>query len=543
MYKSVFRRVLLGLTVLAFLSCDKDFNEIGSGIVGDDHFDLLTKFDVPVVANTVATGPVESRNLLVNPLGVYKNAVFGTTIASFATQLELEDTAPDLDPALNPQITSVELTVPYFSRFIETDVNGARVYELDSVFGNGKFDLKVYRSGYYMRDISYESNDPQAQLFYTDEGPVFNSLKVGEPLNNIEGVPTQNTAFFFSKTGYDVIDIDEDGEETTTKFPPGMRLTLDNDVFQSAIIEAPSAMLANNNVFKNYFRGLYFKAGEISGDPTGTLSMLNFKEGKITIKYEEDKEVCTTVGGVLNCQTIRAPKTIVLNLAGNTASLLENSPGGDYADGLAQTAGSNSRLWLKGGEGSVATIDLFGTEDLDANGVSDELDQIREEDWMINEANLIFYIDQDKMAGLPEPTRLYLYDVTNKRIIVDYNLDGTTSSNPKFKKSTYGGLIQRLPKQPGEEDGRGIRYKIRLTNYINSLIKNDDSTNVRLGLAITESIDVFSMVKLKNANPGLKDVIPTAHVMSPLGTVIYGSTGDVPADKKLRLEIYYTKPE
>jgi hypothetical protein len=31
-------------------------------------------------------------------------------------------------------------------------------------------------------------------------------------------------------------------------------------------------------------------------------------------------------------------------------------------------------------------------------------------------------------------------------------------------------------------------------------------------------------------------------VMSPLGTILYGSSPSVPDDKRLKLEIYYTKP-
>lgn len=542
MHKSFLTKVLFILTVLLFASCDKDFNEIGSGIVGDDHFDLLTKFDTPIVANTVATGAIESRNLPINPLGVYTdgaNGPFGTTVASFATQLELDKTNPTIDQTKNPQVTGVELTVPYFNRFIETDSEGTRVYELDSVFGDGKFDLKVYRSGYYMRDISYADEEQQAQLFYTDEGPTFDNLKVGTPLNDLVNVPAQNSEFFFSNSGYDITTVAANGDETIKKFPPGMRLALNAAVFQDAVINAPSGMLANNNVFKNYFRGLYFKVEKRSDSP-GELAMLDFKSGLVTVNYEIDETKCTTVAGVTTCTTTRIPKSIVLKMSGNTVSLLENQRSPIYNAGLAQAAGANERLFLKGGEGSVATIDLFGTEDLDGNDVPDNLDQIREQNWLINEANLTFYIDQDKMAGAEEPQRIYLYDLTNKRPVLDYSIDGTTSPKPKFKKYVYGGIMQREPSSDGS--GRGVKYRIRLTNYINQLIKNSDSTNIRLGLSVTEDINLFSMVKLKTNNAILNNVVPTASAMSPLGTVLYGAHENVPADKRLKLEIYYTKP-
>ena len=77
------------IVAVLFASCDKDFNEIGADIVGEDHF-LFEKDDTfSIVANTVATGPVQSNNLPINPLGVYNNPALGRTIASFVTQLEV----------------------------------------------------------------------------------------------------------------------------------------------------------------------------------------------------------------------------------------------------------------------------------------------------------------------------------------------------------------------------------------------------------------------------------------------------------------------
>ncbi len=536
MYNSFFKSVLAFVAVLSLVSCDKDFNEIGSGIVGDDHFGMETKFDVPVKATTVGTGPVESRNLPVNPLGVYKNTVFGTTTASFATQVQLKSTNPIINPELNPEVTEVYLSVPYFARHTETQENGVRVYELDSVYGGGKFNLQVYRSGYYMRDIAYDGETQEAQLFYTDEGPVFEAMKVGQPLNNRAGATYENTEFFFNASEQEIIEFDEDGEQNITKIPPGMRLKLDNEAFQQAIIEAPAAMLNNNTVFKNYFRGLYFKADEIPGN-SGALAMLDFKKGSVSIKYEHDQ----MVEGVMT----RVSKTYVLEMTGNTVSLLENNNSSDYNTALSQTTGDNPRLWIKGGEGSVATIDLFGTEDLDGNHMPDVLDQIRSEEWLINEANLTFYIDKDRMAEqasnvtpTAEPQRVYLYDVTNRRPIYDYSIDGTSSGDPKRRKSIYNGMIER----ENVEGGKGIRYKVRITNYINMLVKNADSTNLKLGLSVTEDISTVTMVQLKNPNATLRNVIPTASVMSPLGTVLHGTTSEE-AGKRLRLEIYYTKPE
>jgi hypothetical protein len=73
------------------------------------------------------------------------------------------------------------------------------------------------------------------------------------------------------------------------------------------------------------------------------------------------------------------------------------------------------------------------------------------------------------------------------------------------------------------------------------LIKNADSTNVKLGVVVTESIGVASFNKLKTAN-SVFSIVPTASVLNPLGTILYGGHPAVPEDKRLRLEIIYTKP-
>ena len=95
--KSIFLKITLLLaTFFAFTSCDKDFNSLGSDLVDDTHFDLEKYDGATVVAYSKATGPVQSNNLSVNSLGIYKNPVFGTTTSHFVTQIELGTTNPNV---------------------------------------------------------------------------------------------------------------------------------------------------------------------------------------------------------------------------------------------------------------------------------------------------------------------------------------------------------------------------------------------------------------------------------------------------------------
>jgi hypothetical protein len=313
-----------------------------------------------------------------------------------------------------------------------------------------------------------------------------------------------------------------------------MYLKLNKDFFQKKIIGGNSqGKLANNNVFREYFRGLYFKVEAAATEPNGSsLAMINFRGGKITIKYKEDKEEQEDDEVVI----VRVDKTMELALTGTTVSLVSQDRKPEYSAALASASATegDERLYINGGSGSMAIIDLFGR---DASGESAELEEYRAKNWLINEANLTFYIDKEKMAGAVEPNRIYLYDLSNNSTILDYLLDQTTNSlKPKLGKGIYNGIIVK-------EDERGTLYKIRLTNHITQLLKNADSTNVRLGLVVTEAVAIIDNYAVKNQTASGLEKVPTASVLNPLGTVLYGSKTSVPLDKRLKLEIYYTKPD
>ena len=570
--------LIVGLITIIFASCDKDFNELGTDIVGDDHFGFDVDSTLTVKAYNQKLGPIASNNLPINPLGFYSNPAFGTTQANFVTQVELST----LNPVFNntdtelyedlPVIDSVILDVPYFKTLKSTNSDNINTYRLDSIFGvtpydkdtpstnNSKFKLSVYQSNYFLRDLDPDQSLAEQQLFYSDQNNLIDNNKIPVLLNNAPPTaPAPNTEgnvdgrenekFYFDKREHKLTTYESDGvTKKFTRSVPSMRLHLRTDVFYDKILNAPTGQLSSNALFKNYFRGIYFKVE--NGNP-GNMAMINFRAGKITIYYKEDKitpdNVSTTT--VNEYKLERVSKSFPLNFNGNTISLLENSqPNLDYLN-AANSAQEASRLYLKGGEGSMAVIDIFGP-DADNNGTADEIEDIIANGWLINEANLTFYVDNAAMSNFSpatpeaqptEPNRIFLYDLTNKKVLIDYTLDFTSNANfPKFSKFIHDGIIQ----SQNVSDGRGARgkkYKIKITNYVRNLIKND-STNVRLGLSVTENINNVGFSKLRTANSNFSSA-PSMSVLSPLGTILYGTSPVVPDGKKLKLKIYYTKPD
>lgn len=514
--------ILLTLTVAVFVACDDDYNVLGTDIVGVDNFGFGDTVTYDAKTTSLDLGAVESSDLPIVPFGVYNNPVFGLMEANYVTQLEMDAATegitsvnPTIDLTKNPEIVSVILRVPYISKLISTNADLSGNYELDSIYGPSQYtpmNLSVYESGYFMRDV--DPADQSVQSYYSDQSPLFESYLVGNRLND-DSDAVQNDNFTFSSAATTVTKYSSTGDETPTFKEPAIKLKLNAAFFNQKILRAPAGKLLNNNVFKDYFRGIYFKVEQNAANP-GNLAMLNFKKGIITVNYKEDG-----VDG-------KVFKRIILNMTGKSASLVKQANPNIGPD--------PTKLFIKGGaNNSMAVIDLF---------TADQLTEIRNNNWLINDASLTFTIDNALMNGtsnpvIPaaseQPLRVYLYDLTNNRQIIDYALDASPGTNSaKYSKRLFGGIIKK------DAAGRGTSYTIRLTNHVRNIAKLD-STNVKLGLVVTEDINTITNKKIKNpALGGTLKVIPTMSIVHPLGTVLFGS--DAIEALRPKFKIYYTTP-
>jgi hypothetical protein len=489
-----------------------------------------------VVAYNQKLGTIQSNDLAVNALGIYENPSFSTTTANFVTQIALVNINPTFDATAT--VKSVILTVPYFIDKTKTVLkpDGTSTYVLDSIYGPEKVKMKlsIYESGYFMRDLDPEEQFLKPQKYFNDQFSDFNMAKIGSPLNSDDAL-AQNKEFFFDPAEH-VIVTTVDGKETKSYSPPGMQLNLNIAFFQNKIIKAPSGSLATNEVFKNYFRGIFFKIEDIGNK--GNMAMLDFSKGKISILYTE------------KIDSKDVDKSMVLNLSGNKVSLLDESAINSKYESATKDPNINrvkgdSNLYLKGGPGSMSIVELFGEDKYGDDGktglpntVPDQLDIMRSNKYFVNEASLVFHLNKDAMGASYIPQRVYLYDYTNNQILVDYRESTTVSSNNKYDKYIFGGILAK------EKDGSGYYYKFRITNHVRNLVKYRDSTNVKIGLVVTEDINKFGFYALKDKN-GKPLFAPMASVMNPLGAIVFGNnlpTDDKDYAKRLKFEIYYTKP-
>ena len=547
---------LLSVFFIIFIySCDKDFTSIDSDVISAENainFNT-SSIDYPIVASNLRLNPVKSNNLPSFMLGYNNNPFYGESKASFLGQIVPAEFSPSFGE--NVVLDSVVLTIPYYSRGVETSEDGDISYEIDSVYGNTATKLYVYKSNFYLRDFNPSGDFSDSQNYYSN-GALSNSESINQAEIEAEllyesGILGDGSDDFIpSSERIDLTSLDSLGETfVSSSIAPAIRLKLNNpndNFWQSLFFENEgNPELINPNTFKEFFRGLYIKADGVNSD--GSMMLLNFASSntKLTIHYTSETSTDSdTDSGGTSTETISSQNEYVLNFTDNLVNIYENNFLVDVSN--PNTVDGDERIYLKGGEGYMSTVDLFGGDIQDENGEMvnafehfknsfyDEENEIAKK--IINEAYIEFFVDQTQDIG-SEPDRIYLYNFEQNTALIDYFLDQSVSSTTINAKINH---LEPLTRDGDSITGEGIKYKIRITEHLNNLILRD-STNAKLALVVTSnvgSIDNFSIL-----NSGEEDHdFPSGAILTPKGTVLHGSQSE-DIDKRPRIKIYYTDPD
>jgi hypothetical protein len=504
-----------------------------------------------IVAYNQVYGATDTKNLVEIPLGSYDNGTLGQTSSSFVVQVAPNSSAFSLIGE-NAKIDSVYVYIPYFSEYEKTE-NDIAKYKLNNVYGDGSFDLKVYQNGYFLSN----SNPSQGgnSKYFSNNSSIFDSNKIGNILNDSPD-SKQNTNFVFTNTNIIIYKYDKDGnpikDETTGKnqeeerLSPGLWLDLNKEYFQELFIGKKTA-LQDPNTFNDLFRGLYFVASGNSSK--GAIGLLNIFQGQLVVKYTDEKKSTNSEGEET---TTTEKKTMTFSLSSGVSSgnldansninvnLYQNSNNAEYLDAISQadTKNGDDKLYIKGGEGSIAIVDLFSKNDYA------ELKKLREDDILINDAILTVYVDENAMSNNINPKRLYLYNYDDEVSLVDFSND--TNTNSSYLKAVFGGIFQEENKDKNLE---GNLYRFRITEYLRSLIKSKDfKKSPKLALSMANDYNSSFLNYIKNQtlespidnSPNDIKTIPAFSVSCPVGTILYGANTQTEG-KKMKLEIFYTK--
>ncbi|MCB0457704.1 MAG: DUF4270 domain-containing protein [Flavobacteriaceae bacterium] len=530
---------ILFILVLAIASCEEDFSNLDTGIIDENFTRPDTTFSVVAYSRFLKEYQMEQIGVQTNglssyKLGVYVDPVYGKTTTNFLGQLALNTPNPTFPvDSLVPILEKVTLYIPYYSDATQGS-NGVTTYTLDSIYGNTPIDISIYESNYFLRDIDPESNFEEPQKYYSNQGALFES--------NLGALITTEVGFTPSKNEIEFILQGLD----TLSFAPGLFVELPVEYFQQKIIDREGEeVLLNNNNFKNYFRGLYLKA---SSGEDGNMFLFNTDDAKVSLYYSSRKTKFVEGEGYVyeynaNGSIVREYETLDLNFSGININVYDspNNPSPEIAATLQNpnVSQGEERLFLSGSKEIITIIDLFDGDD-NQNGIND-LQELREKKWLINEANLIFYVDQDMVTGgSKEPERIMIFDTKNNNILADYAIDLTTNN------SGVNAVTQHLGRLERNSDNLGEYYKIRLTAHLSNLI-NRDSTNVSLGLMVSQNVSQVSFGSLEKeipvSHPSQSKLtkVPTSCIISHEGTVLHGNRSSN-QEKRLKLQVYYTEP-
>ena len=536
------------LIALIITSCEKDFASFDSGVINSDNAINFSTNSVEysLTSRSEMVNPVQTNNLPSFLLGSYDHPQFGRSNSSFVGQMVPSEYNHDFGD--NVVLDSVVLTIPYYSRGIETSEEGDITYEIDSVYGDSPIKISVYRNNFFFRTFDPFSDFDTSQSYFSN-----GSLSVEEVIDSgqLEGdLLFEIDDFIPSSDQINLTQIDTAGNPyVAQRIAPALRFKLNNpndNFWESNFFENEgNQVLTNEPNFKEFFRGLYLKV-ESSSD--GSMMLLNFASSntKLTIHYTSDNTNIgdSDTGSVDEIETNQ--HEYVMNFSGNLINLFENETVVDV--GLMDQTNGNENIYLRGGEGIISTIDLFSGTTIGDNGeeisefdlfkdffyddISDEPIRI------INEAYIEFFVNQG-FSNNDEPERIYLYNYEQNSALIDYFLDQSVSS------LTINAKINHLEPliRDSLDDDKGIKYKIRITEHLNNLILRD-STNAKLALAVISDVASVQNFKILDDNNSDNEnrSLASGVILSPKGTILHGNLS-LDNEKRPKIKIYYTEPE
>ena len=541
-----FQHIKIIVILLAFVSCEKDFASFDSEVINSDNAINFSTNSVEYNLTTQSemVNPVQTNNLPSFLLGSYNHPQYGRSNSSFVGQMVPSEYNHDFGD--NVVLDSVVLTIPYFSRGIDTSEEGDITYEIDSVYGDDPIKISVYRNNFFFRTFDPFSDFDTSQSYYSN-----GSLSVEEIIDGIqlEGeLLFEIDDFIPSAEQINLTEIDTAGNPyVAQRIAPALRFKLNNpndNFWETNFFENEgNQVLTNEPNFKEFFRGLYIK---VESNSNGSIMLLNFASSntKLTIHYTSDNTNIgdSDTGSVDEIETNQ--HEYEMNFSGNLINLFDNENPIDV--GLIDQTNGNENIYLRGGEGIISTLDLFSGSITNDNGEEmSEFDHFKQFFYddisdepirIVNEAYIEFFVNQN-FPNDDEPERIYIYNYEQNTALIDYFLDQSVSSLTINAKINH---LEPLVRDSLDDD-KGIKYKIRITEHLNNLILRD-STNAKLALGVISDVASVQNFKILDGSESENKRLASGIILSPKGTILHGNlSADI--EKRPKIKIYYTEPE
>jgi len=422
----------------------------------------------------------------------------------------------------------------------DTEITGynlnSQVYEIDSLFGNrnAEFRLKVYELTYYLNSLDPSNNFESIKEYFSNDDFYEEGFYGREFHNDIISLNFDEIPVLYFEDDPLTDDVNELNEVNYFE-TPRIRVPLEKEFFQREILDKEGTDdLTNQLNFNNYFKGLIIRADSFSDDLYMLLDILN---ARIVIEYSYNYYNGNGTDDVLDDVIERKKKSTVIPLGGVTINLYnQNGYNQEIINEINSSAESiPSKMIYLNGTKFFSKLKLFSED----NSISPDLNTLKSKNILVNEANLMLYIDENIHRSKYEylPKRLYLYSYDDGEPIEDYQKDFTIDYNQASVNSNkyyYGGLLQY------DSNNKPIGYKFNVTNHVSNIIIHD-SINIDLGLTLTSDIE-NNFLRSGYLTSSKRLRIPDASVSLPFPVALFGSNPkQQDLSKKLKLEILYTE--
>jgi hypothetical protein len=260
---------------------------------------------------------------------------------------------------------------------------------------------------------------------------------------------------------------------------PFARIPLDEDKIKQLFVDKyETSDFDSQEAFNQYFKGLFIEASGAEG------SLISFNINSASVDLRPSIEIHYT-------KTILKSGTTVIDTLQKTNSFSLSSFSNSIYKMTEKTYPADKNIVLQGTAGSIAEVKILDGDQNNNNIV--DLEELRNKNWLINDASLTFYVNKDIVGydTISSPYKLFLY----KNGDVNSQIKDLLSEGP----ASYGGVRELEDKKPN-------KYNFRITDYISDLLGGASSYNPALGLRVFNSIDlpqnaIDTIIKNYNWNP------------------------------------------
>ncbi|TVZ56302.1 uncharacterized protein DUF4270 [Lutibacter sp. Hel_I_33_5] len=508
-FVGVFAFVFMGV-----ISCEEDFTDIGTSIINNTEFSTHdTILEVEVSGSDIdfvrADGITLQNGILGQYLlGVYNNANYEKIEASIVSQLAIntgyrliqDSYTNKADTSVFTSIDSAILRIPYQSTLKVAATND---YFLDSIIGNQTlpFDFNVYQTSTFLNSLN--PTDPSKTNVFNSDA-VYD--KVGTQLNstqNYQFIPNKSdTVFYLNRTLKDGSKFIDTIRISNNR--PFARIPLSKQKIKALFLDKyQGAEFATQENFNDYFRGIILEAKGSNGSLL-SLNLNGVDNSSIEVYYTNT---------VTKTSTNKVIDTVLKNdsfaLSGIRNNIYKMS---------SNNSPNSSQVVVQGAAGSDAEVKIL---------LGNQLEQLRAKNWLINDASLTLYVDQNTVGfdTISTPFKLFL----QKKNIVNNTIKYSQVKDLLSEGlSTYGGLLE------SSSDNKPNKYNFRITDYISDLLNGNTTYNPTL------SVKVFNNPTDLPTSRAISDSLVRNFSWNPKAVMLLNH---LPSNgtRKAQLKISYTK--